>query len=368
MGKSSIIKQLTNAKPRVANFPFSTKFPIHGVIQFQKEDPPEEQEEKGGAYDQAEEEDFFEGDFETLDYLHDELEQENEDGNANENDDEEDMVSVNGNDVNNGIESIKTDGDNSFVKNLMIVDIPGLISGSSSGRGLGHDFLRHIERCKIISYVVDSNTQDPLSDYLDVKREIGTYDSSLLNKPEIILLNKIDLIDNKRIFELMNSFIKQCDHDRIYFLSAKTRENVDFISLLFNQIYSEFILNNDWNISNDEDDGNVSTINENEGANESNSAINKPNECIIDKLDEFRNLSRRFKIEHEDGIFTIKSPYLERKVKMMRFDLPETLDRFRHMLKVNKIKRKLVKLGVKPGDVLKIGDVSFTIQTDEFFI
>ncbi|UVC54048.1 hypothetical protein MACJ_003376 [Theileria orientalis] len=278
------------------------------------------------------------------------------------------MDSVDGADVKNGLENTKADRGNSFVKNLMIVDIPGLISGSSSGRGLGHDFLRHIERCKIISYVVDSNRQDPLSDYLDVKKEIGTYDSSLLNKPEMILLNKIDLIDNKRIFELMNSFIKECDHDRIYFLSAKTRENVDFISMLFNQIYSEFILNNDLNISNDQEDGNVSTINENESANKIGASTNKPNECNINKLDEFRNLSRRFKIEHEDGIFTIKSPYLERKVKMMRFDLPETLDRFRHMLKVNKIKRKLVKLGLKPGDVLKIGDVSFTIQTDEFFI
>ncbi|BAM38808.1 uncharacterized protein TOT_010001235 [Theileria orientalis strain Shintoku] len=323
-GKSSIIKQLTNAKPRVANFPFSTKFPIHGVIHTDSLYNEHEQEDEDG--------DFSEND--------------NEDANYNKNEEEDDMASVNDADVNGGMESTKTDGDNSFVKNLMIVDIPGLISGSSSGRGLGHDFLRHIERCKIISYVVDSNVQDPLSDYLDVKKEIGTYDPSLLKKPEIILLNKIDLIDNKRIFELMNSFIRECDHDRIYFLSAKTRENVDFISLLFNQIYSEFILNNDWNTSNDQED----------------------EECNIDKLDEFRNLSRRFKIEHEDGIFTIKSPYLERKVKMMRFDLPETLDRFRHILKVNKIRRKLVKLGLKPGDVLKIGDVSFTVQTDEFFI
>lgn len=92
-------------------------------------------------------------------------------------------------------------GDRRFV----VADIPGLISGASEGTGLGDRFLRHIERTRILAHLLDLGTdelenRDPLADYATVREELGAYDPQLLERPELVVLNKIDLIhDRERI-------------------------------------------------------------------------------------------------------------------------------------------------------------------------
>ena len=84
-------------------------------------------------------------------------------------------------------------GDRSFV----MADIPGLIEGASEGVGLGHEFLRHIERCKVLIHVVDasgSEGRDPVEDIRTINDEIAKYDPRILQKPMIIACNKTDLI------------------------------------------------------------------------------------------------------------------------------------------------------------------------------
>jgi GTPase len=113
-GKSSLLKELTNATPKVANYPFTTLSPILGVC-----------------------EDKF------------------------------------------------------------LADIPGLIEGASEGKGLGVRFLKHIEKVGVIFHCISSESSDLTKDYQTVREEIGKYNPELLNKEEIILLTKTDLIDNK---------------------------------------------------------------------------------------------------------------------------------------------------------------------------
>ncbi len=83
------------------------------------------------------------------------------------------------------------------MQGLVIADIPGLIEGASGGKGLGIRFLKHIERTKLLIHCIDSTSKDILKDYETIRNELKTYNESLINKPEIILLTKSDLVENK---------------------------------------------------------------------------------------------------------------------------------------------------------------------------
>lgn len=89
-----------------------------------------------------------------------------------------------------------------------IADIPGLVEGAASGRGLGANFLKHIEKTKIIVHCIELNGDDPQKGYEKVRREFENYNASLLDKPEIILLTKSDLVDDKTIKKYIAIFKK----------------------------------------------------------------------------------------------------------------------------------------------------------------
>jgi GTP-binding protein len=87
----------------------------------------------------------------------------------------------------------------------IISDIPGLIEGAAEGKGLGHRFLRHIKRTKMLVHLVSVENEDPLEAYFTIKKELETYDKEFSEKKEIIVLTKIDLVDEKKIEEIKKS-------------------------------------------------------------------------------------------------------------------------------------------------------------------
>jgi len=89
-----------------------------------------------------------------------------------------------------------------MLEKFQIADIPGLIEGASSGKGLGFKFLKHIEKTKILIHCIDCTVDDPLQAYETVRKEFGHYNSILLQKPEIILINKTDLINSRKEKEI----------------------------------------------------------------------------------------------------------------------------------------------------------------------
>ena len=93
-------------------------------------------------------------------------------------------------------------------KEITLADIPGLIEGAHSGTGLGIKFLRHIERCKTLLHLIDITNQNIVYSYNQVRKEIGKYSKKMLKKKEIIVLNKIDLIDKKEIDQKKEEFKK----------------------------------------------------------------------------------------------------------------------------------------------------------------
>lgn len=85
---------------------------------------------------------------------------------------------------------------------LIIADIPGLIEGASTGKGLGIKFLRHTERTRVLFHFIDAGSKDPLADYRTIRRELGAHNKLLLNKPEYIIISRTDMVSDGRIAEI----------------------------------------------------------------------------------------------------------------------------------------------------------------------
>ena len=112
-------------------------------------------------------------------------------------------------------------------KELVMADIPGLIEGSHKGIGLGDKFLRHIERCKTLIHLIDISEKDILGNYQKIRNELSMYDKQILKKKEIIIFNKIDLIDTNLINKILKDF------------KIKIKKKYEIISLISNQNFDK---------------------------------------------------------------------------------------------------------------------------------
>lgn len=116
-------------------------------------------------------------------------------------------------------------------KVLVLADIPGLIEGASQGKGLGDQFLRHVERCQLLVHMLDGErlltqtVEVVLNDYQQIRQELKQYSKDLIQKPELIVLNKIDLLSKRQVGEAV-SILKKTKR-KIVALSAKTTENIE---------------------------------------------------------------------------------------------------------------------------------------------
>ena len=122
-------------------------------------------------------------------------------------------------------------------KEITIADIPGLIEGAHEGIGLGDKFLRHIERCKSLIHLIDITDQDILENYLRVRKELSKYNSNLLKKKEIIVFNKIDIINNDEIKEKINIFKKKIKKNIHKISVVQNKGLINIKKLMVNSVY-----------------------------------------------------------------------------------------------------------------------------------
>ena len=122
-------------------------------------------------------------------------------------------------------------------KEITIADIPGLIEGAHEGIGLGDKFLRHIERCKSLIHLIDITENNILENYLKIRKELSKYSNNLLKKKEIIVFNKIDIINTNKINEKINFFKKKIKKN-IYKISVAQNNGLSTLKkLLINNVY-----------------------------------------------------------------------------------------------------------------------------------
>tara|TARA_Y100001970_G_scaffold282859_1_gene396737 strand:- start:174 stop:1160 length:987 start_codon:yes stop_codon:yes gene_type:complete len=122
-------------------------------------------------------------------------------------------------------------------KEIILADIPGLIEGSHKGIGLGDKFLRHIERCKTLIHLIDISESNILENYLKVRNELSKYDKSILKKREIIIFNKVDLINLKNVNKSLADFKRRIKKD-FEIISLFTNKNLEKIKkIIYKNVY-----------------------------------------------------------------------------------------------------------------------------------
>ena len=215
--------------------------------------------------------------------------------------------------------------DNKYV----IADLPGLIEGASEGSGLGHKFLKHIERTKIIAHIIDmsaSEGRDPYEDYQIIRKELESFSPKLLNKQEIIIANKMDIESSH---DNLVEFKKKVNKD-IYEISAINNQNLDTII----NVLSDLVKNTKEEILYDEE--------------------------IQEKhvLYKFKK-EKPFTIIKDGNDFIIKGEQVEKIFKMINFNTEEAISRFAKKLRTMGVDEELEKMGVKEGDIIKILDYEF---------
>lgn len=125
-----------------------------------------------------------------------------------------------------GVMEIRS-GNNRAIASFVLADIPGLIEGAHSGRGLGVQFLRHIERTKLLIHVLSAESSFPHQDYETVNQELSSYSEKLKELPQIVILNKIDVLSKERVKEIKDIFSKK--KVKIKLISAATGEGLEGI-------------------------------------------------------------------------------------------------------------------------------------------
>lgn len=110
----------------------------------------------------------------------------------------------------------------------VFADIPGLIEGASHGAGLGHDFLRHIERTRVLLHLIDATSEDVVADYNTIQQELEAYGRGLAKRPQILALNKIDAVDRETVdLEALATQLNHLSYSPVFIISAVTRAGLD---------------------------------------------------------------------------------------------------------------------------------------------
>ena len=122
-------------------------------------------------------------------------------------------------------------------KEVTIADIPGLIEGAHEGIGLGDKFLRHVERCKSLIHLIDITNEDILENYLKVRKELSKYSKSLLKKKEIIVFNKIDIVDVENVKKKISIFKKKVKKNTYKISVAQNNGLISIKKLLVSNVY-----------------------------------------------------------------------------------------------------------------------------------
>lgn len=218
-----------------------------------------------------------------------------------------------------------------YEDSFIIADLPGLIEGASEGIGLGHKFLRHALRTKVIAHVIDmsgSEGRDPKKDYELILKEIKSYNEILSNKKSIIIANKMDLPQAK---ENLLKFKEKYKKETIFEISAINNQGFKELLTYLNQLVKD--IDNDPLYKED---------------------LNH----MIYKYEE----EKPYKIIKENNLWVITGKKVEDLVLMTRFEEEESLLRFTRIITAMGIDDDLEKLGAKRGDEVKILDYIFNFK------
>lgn len=229
---------------------------------------------------------------------------------------------------------------------FVMADLPGLIEGAHEGHGLGHEFLRHVERTRLLLHVVDmsaSEGRDPYDDWITINRELELYSERLAKRPQIIIANKMDMPEAMQHLQTFKQ--RLADHVdasgnpyKIIPISALTRQGIQEMILETGRMLNE-----------------LPETQENEWMESADRKVFR-----LEKEDD-----RKFSIRRENDTFVVESPYIERLIKRVPLQSYDAVMRFARIMKNMGVDEELRKRGAKDGQTIRIGDYEFEFVEGE---
>lgn len=214
-------------------------------------------------------------------------------------------------------------------RSFVMADIPGLIEGASEGVGLGHDFLRHIERTKILVHVLDVSGmegRDPIEDYEKINEELRKYSEKLSRKKQIIAANKIDMLGDSDNLERLKAYMDERGQE-VYPICAMTGEGL------------EVLLERLWDL--------LETY------------VEEPEEIAEEVVYKAQD-KPDFEVKRaDDGAFVITGPRIENLVAMTNFDDDQSLRRFQRIWRYMELDKLLKEKGIHDGNTVRICEMEF---------
>ncbi|MGS0765154.1 GTPase ObgE [Syntrophomonas curvata] len=210
-------------------------------------------------------------------------------------------------------------------ESFVVADIPGLIEGAHQGSGLGHEFLRHIERTRVLLFVLDTaqtEGRDVLEDYRILRRELELYRPDLKERPYLIAANKLDVPEAQANYERLQAEFG----DRVYAISAVSGLGVEAL------VEETFRL--------------LQTV---------------PRDMVVGEEPVVRRFEEEepFMIANVNGVFEVSGKRIEKLLTMTNFNTDEGLQRFQRIVEKMGLEEALRKKGIKAGDTVKIRDLEF---------
>lgn len=256
-GKSTLISRISSAKPKIADYPFTTLIPNLGVVK-------------------------------------------------------------------------KRSGDG-----YVVADIPGLIEGASEGVGLGHDFLRHVERCRFLVHLIDAAEENPFENYEKINLELKKHSEHLANLYQIVALNKIDAIEDEKKSELIKQFKKVSDN--VFMISAVTGEGLDKLTDFMGQKVDEI--------------------------------PKSQTEIVVEEdLNAYNNDDSSFEVfKAAKDTFIVQGGKISRLAGVTDERNAEQVIRLQNILKAMGVFDELSQKGIKDGDTIIIGHLEFAFYSDEIY-
>ena len=218
-------------------------------------------------------------------------------------------------------------------RSFIVADIPGLIEGANEGQGLGHDFLKHIERCRVLVHLVDISGiegRDPIADFTLINEELKLYNEKLADKPMIIALNKTDLDFNDNASKFMEEFGNDY---KIFKISATTTDGIkDLLDATYNLLLE---------------------------------SENKKFDLIEDIDDNFLNDYYNREVEYdlqfakENGIYLVYGKRIDNLLERVNLEDYDSRMYFESKLREMEVFDKLIEMGIEEGDSVAVGDIVF---------
>lgn len=216
-------------------------------------------------------------------------------------------------------------------RSFVLADLPGLIEGAHEGQGLGHEFLRHIERTLLLVHVIDmaaTEDRDPIADYHTIRKELVQYNAQLAARKQLVVANKMDLPNAQKNLDQFRLEVKEVE---IYPISAVSRDGIDALMQRIGDLLDQLHRAQEANISPDVDE-------------------------VV-----YRSRAPRlvFNVTRDDAVFVVESEELDKLVTMTNFDQYDAVKRFQTILRRSGVDTALRANGAKDGDLIRVGDMEF---------